>query len=611
MKYVPSSRKFWLLAAGLVIAVAAPPLMPTFYVHIVILMIIFAVFAMSLDILMGYAGLPSLGHAAFYGFAAYVAGLLCTRYGGTWWQGAGLALVGSSLLAALFGFAALRARGLYFLLITLALGQVLWGAANRWGSLTGGYNGLRGIPEYLQVFGTTLSAYYTALVVLLVLTAVMYQLVRSPFGLSLEGLRDSETRMRALGYNVWLHKYIAFVLSALFAAAAGVMSAYYKGFVSPFDLSIVVSADAILMVILGGTGTLFGAVIGAAVIVGLRNFLSVFMNHWLIVLGLVFILTVFIAPHGVIRWFVQKRDRHESVPVTESAPGPAGEFFPSAEIAQIESAASRLTNAALERLPDDAAIMPSASTEPDLRLEDISKSFGGMLAVDAVSLTVDAGQRVAILGPNGAGKTSLFHLVSGTLKPSAGRIYLFGRDVSNMSPERRVRLGLGRTFQITNLFRSLTVISNIRLAIFARTGRKFVLHRAADDIDEVNREAHTLLSGIGLWHVRDIEVQRLSYGHQRQLEVVMALALRPMILLLDEPTAGLSASESAQVVALIRRLDKVITLLIIEHDMDVALKVADRVVVFHHGQKVADGSTLEIRANNKVREIYLGRRETL
>jgi branched-chain amino acid transport system ATP-binding protein len=605
MNYLPGSRKFWLLAAGLAIALAAPPLMPSFYVHIVILIIIFAVFAMSLDILMGYAGLPSLGHAAFYGFAAYAAGLVCARYGGTWWQGAALGLVGSSLLAALFGFAALRARGLYFLLITLALGQVLWGAANRWGSLTGGYNGLRGIPEYLQVLGTTLSAYYTALAVALVLGAAMYQLVRSPFGLSLEGLRDSETRMRALGYNVWLHKYIAFVFSALFAAAAGVMSAYYKGFVSPFDLSIAVSADAILMVILGGTGTLFGPIIGAAVIVGLRNFLSIFMNHWLIVLGLVFILTVFVAPLGVIRWFVPKRSRHEAASVL------ACNLLPGGETVQIERAAARLTNAALQRLPDEEAITQPVRAGPDLRLDDISKSFGGMLAVDAVSLTVDPGQRVAILGPNGAGKTSLFHLISRTLTPSAGHIHLFGREVTNLSPERRVHLGLGRTFQITNLFRTLTVISNIRLALFARTGRKFVLHRAARGIDEVNSEAHALLSEIGLWHVRDIEVQRLSYGHQRQLEVVMALALQPMILLLDEPTAGLSASESAQVVALIRRLDKVITLLIIEHDMDVALKVADRVVVFHHGQKIADGSTQEIRANNKVREIYLGRRETL
>jgi ABC-type branched-subunit amino acid transport system ATPase component/ABC-type branched-subunit amino acid transport system permease subunit len=570
--------------------------MPSFYVHIVILIIIFAVFAMSLDILMGYAGLPSLGHAAFYGFAAYTAGLLCAQYGGAWWQGATLGLIASSLLAALFGFVALRARGLYFLLITLALGQVLWGAANRWGSLTGGYNGLRGIPPYMQVFGTTLSAYYLALVIAAALAAAMYQLVRSPFGLTLQGLRDSETRMRALGYNVWLHKYIAFVFSALFAAAAGVMSAYYKGFVSPFDLSIAVSADAILMVILGGTGTLFGSIIGAAVIVALRNFLSIFMNHWLIVLGVVFVVTVFIAPQGVIRWFAPKRH----IKPGHLAPEATG-------AAEAPREAQALATSTLDFGPTDDAATAAPRISPDLRLEAVSRYFGGMLAVDEVSIEVVPGQRVAILGPNGAGKTSLFHLISGTLRPSDGRVHLFGRDVSRLNPERRARLGLGRTFQITNLFRTLTVMSNIRLALFARTDRRLVLHRAADGIDDIEREARELLSVIGLWDLRDAEVQHLAYGHQRQLEVVLALALRPMLLLLDEPTAGLSASESAQIVALIKRLNKSITLLIIEHDMDVALKVADRVIVFHHGQKIADGSAEEIRADTKVREIYLGR----
>ncbi len=587
-----ATRKHWFAAAAAALAVAAPPFMPSFYVHIVILIIIFAVFAMSLDILMGYAGLPSMGHAAFYGFAAYGAGLLCARYGGAWWQGAALGLLASALLAALFGFIALRARGLYFLLITLALGQVLWGAANRWGSLTGGYNGLRGIPQFMQVSDTTLSAYYVACAVAVILAAVMYQVVRSPFGLSLQGLRDSESRMRALGYNVWLHKYVAFVLSALFAAAAGVMSAFYKGFVSPFDLSIALSADAILMVILGGTGTLFGPIIGAVVIVALRNFLSIFMNHWLIVLGAVFVLTVFVAPQGVIRWFARRPPRAEQEGKAEAAAAPVG-----------TGGTAGTARSALE-LGTTADAVPRSGA--DLRLDGVSRSFGGMLAVDAVSLTVEPGQRIAILGPNGAGKTSLFHLISGTLRPSGGRIHLFGQDVSRMSAERRVRLGLGRTFQITNLFRSLTVMDNIRLALFARTGRKLVLHRSAAGIADIDREAREFLSAMALWELRDIEVQNLSYGHQRQLEVVMAVALRPMLLLLDEPTAGLSASESAQIVALIGRLDRSITLLIIEHDMDVALKVAERVVVFHHGQKIAEGSTEEIRANAKVREIYLG-----
>ena len=425
----------WAIAVGLVtLALAMPPFMPSFYLHIIILMIIFAVFAMSLDILMGYAGLPSMGHAAFFGFAAYCSGLLCARYGGTWWQGLALGLSASAVLAALFGFVALRARGLYFLLITLALGQVLWGAANRWGSLTGGYNGLRGIPQYLQIFGTTLGAYYGVLVAASCITVIMFRLVRSPFGLSLQGLRDSETRMRALGYNVWLHKYIAFIFSAVFAAAAGVMSAYYKGFVSPFDLSLAVSADVVLMVILGGTGTLIGPVIGAMIIVALRNFLSIFINHWLIALGLIFILTVFVAPRGVVRWF--SLGSHKA-PEDEGEPGD----FDSQLIARFvhETAASR-------------SISQRSGSVADVALNSVSKLFGGMRAVDNISLEIFPGERVVILGPNGAGKTSLFHLVSGSIRPTEGQIYMFGQDVSRLSWERRVRLGIGRTFQITKSF---------------------------------------------------------------------------------------------------------------------------------------------------------------
>jgi ABC-type branched-subunit amino acid transport system ATPase component len=371
------------------------------------------------------------------------------------------------------------------------------------------------------------------------------------------------------------------------------MSAYYKGFVSPFDLSIAVSADVILMVILGGTGTLIGPVIGAIVIVALRNFLSIFINHWLIILGLIFILTVFIAPNGVVRWFstaprAKAEDEDEAGPIDTKL------------IAKFAH-------------ETDGTPMPARRSEsvPDLALQNVTKLFGGMRAVDGISLDIFAGKRVALLGPNGAGKTSLFHLISGLIRPSSGRIYLFGQDVSRLTVEKRVRLGIGRTFQITNLFLTLTVLDNIRLALFANARRGLVMYRSASGFAEVDVEARELLSAIGLWHLRELQVQHLSYGHRRQLEVVMALALRPMLLLLDEPTAGLSASESAQIVRLIKRLDPSITLLVIEHDMDVALQIAEHIVVLHHGQKIAEGPTADIRANPKVREIYLGGHGTL
>ncbi len=591
MQAVVAQRGKWIAAAALVVTVVLPPVLPSFYVHIMVLMVIFAIFAMSLDILMGYAGLPSLGHAAFYGIAAYASGLLTARYGGAWWEGILLALVCCGLLAALFGFVALRTRGLYFLLITLALAQVLWGASLRWGSFTGGFNGLRGIPRHLEVFGGTLGAYYLALAVFIVLGGAMYLLVRSPFGLTLQGVRDSESRMQALGYNVWLHKYLAFVISALFAGCAGVMSGYYDGFVSPFDLSLMMSADAILMVILGGTGTLIGPVIGAVVIVALRNFLSTVMDDWLIVLGVIFILTVFFAPNGVIGWFRGRKPESAAVASGGEPPTETPMCDPT-------------TAAQVAPAPCRAA---ASSGVPDLRLDGVGKMFGGMAAVKDVSFEVHPGERVAILGPNGAGKTSLFHLISGTLRPSAGRVYLFGEDVTGRRTDQRIALGLGRTFQITNLFPSLTVLGNLRLALFSHAGLGYVMHRSAESHAEINERAQALLRDLGLWEVRDVEVHHLSYGHQRQLEVVLALALRPRLLLLDEPTAGLSAAESAAIVRMIHALDRNITLLIIEHDMDVAFEVAEKVMVFHFGEKLAEGTTEEIRANPDVRRIYLGR----
>lgn len=580
----------------LVAAVVLPPWLPSFYVHILVLMVIFSIFAMSLDILMGYAGLPSLGHAAFFGVAAYTAGLLAVRGGFQWWGAVPIALVLCTLTGALFGLVALRTIGLYFMLITLALGEILWGVANRWGSFTGGYNGLPDIPRPFAAVSTTLSFYYLALILFFVAAVPMYLLVRSPFGLSLQGLRDSESRMRVLGYNVWLHKYVAFVICGLFAGCAGVMSAYYNGFVSPLDLSLAISAEAILMVILGGTGTLVGPIIGAVVIVALRNFLSIYIERWLIVLGVIFIFTVLYAPDGIMGWINARRRKStgNDLPALDISIKPAEGITQRVQPSPIATK----SQGSDERAAEGNLV---------LRLEGISKNFGGLSAVKDASLEVRAGERVGILGPNGAGKTTLFHLISGSLRPTGGRILLFGRDITRLPTYQRAGLGLGRTYQITNLFPTLTVLDNLRLSLISFKGIRFRMHRAVHRLDGVNQEARVWLEQIGLWNAREIEVRHLSYGHQRQLEVVMALALEPKILLLDEPTAGLSAAEVGPIVEMIRSLHRAMTVLIIEHDMDVAFQVAEKILVFHHGEKLAEGTTEEIRINPEVRRIYLGR----
>ena len=578
------------LAIALGAALAAPHLgLSEFYTHLLVLMVIFAIFAMSLDILMGYGGLPSLGHAAFFGLAAYGVGIAMVKLALPWWQAVLVGLIASASFGAVFGLIALRTRGLYFLLITLALGQLLWGAANRWASMTGGFNGLPGIRRPAEWLLSTTNFYYVALAVLVVLAFAMNRLVESPFGLALRALSDSESRLEALGYHVWLYKYLAFILTGVLAGAAGAMNVLYNGFVSPRDLSIAMSAEGILMVILGGTGTLWGPLIGAVIVVALRNILSIYFDHWLIMLGAFFIFVVLLAPDGLIGWF-RPRKGEGTARQGDSAVG-----------------AEPAVGTKVRR--HELAIGRSQGDPPVLAARDLRKLFGGMRAVANVTLAAYAGERVVLLGPNGAGKTTLFHMISGGLPPDSGDVLLFGHSVNRLSVHRRARLGVGRTFQITNLFPRLTVADHLRLGAIGLIGRRLDMWRRADRIPEVEAIVEAELRRSGLWELWDSEVRFLAYGHQRQLEVAMAVAMKPKLLLLDEPAAGLSPAEIEPIIDLIVGLDQSLAIILVEHDMDVAFAVADRVIVVNHGEIVAQGSPAEVRGNAEVRRIYLGRRQ--
>ena len=295
-------RIVWIV--GLLGLLALLPLALTeYYLGLVTRMMIYAVFAMSLDILLGYTGLPSLGHAAFFGVASYTVGIVSVKVT----QNFGLVIastVGVTIaISAVFGVLAIRASGAYFFMITLALAQVLWGVAFKWRALTGGDDGLPGVPRpSLGIsfsLGSTTNFYLFVLVISVLVAAVLFLCVRSPFGLALKGIRESETRMRALGYNVRLHKYLAFIISGFFAGLAGMLFAYYNGFVSPSDLSIVLSAKVLLMVILGGAGTLFGPAVGAGLIVLLESLVSAQSERWLFILGSFYVAVALFAPQGI------------------------------------------------------------------------------------------------------------------------------------------------------------------------------------------------------------------------------------------------------------------------------------------------------------------------
>jgi branched-chain amino acid transport system permease protein len=284
--------------------IAAPPFVSSFLLTLLTQALIYAILAMSLDIILGYTGLASLGHAAYFGIGAYSVGILATRYG----AGFGMALAAGVLLAvlvaAIFGLVALRATGVYFLMITLALGMVVWGLAHRWVTMTQGDNGISAIPRPDLGLPWSLSLstpfYYFALAGFLIAFSILRMIVRSPFGQTLVGIRESESRMKTLGYHVWLHKYIGFIIAGGFGGFAGVLWAYYNGFVSPVDLQLATSVEVLLMVALGGRGTLIGPALGAGIIVLLKNLVSVYTHRWLLILGAVYILTIVYAPEGIL-----------------------------------------------------------------------------------------------------------------------------------------------------------------------------------------------------------------------------------------------------------------------------------------------------------------------
>lgn len=241
-----------------------------------------------------------------------------------------------------------------------------------------------------------------------------------------------------------------------------------------------------------------------------------------------------------------------------------------------------------------------------LDVQALSKNFGGLRAIRDISLEIEEGERRAIIGPNGAGKTTLFHLISGFLFPSSGHLSLFGREVTNLQAHQRAALGMARTFQVTNLFQKLTLFDNILLGVQAMKWARFCFYRRVKGFREIMRETESLLKEWSLWEKKDVLLKNLSYGEQRQIEVIMALATKPRLLLLDEPTAGLSPAETASVTSIIKGLPREITTILIEHDMDVAFEIAEKITVLHFGSILAEGSLEQIKGNPKVMEIYLG-----
>ena len=549
------------IAAALALPYAAGP----FWMGLATQMLIFGLLALSTDLLLGHAGLFSLCHASFFAVSAYTVAILQVRYGVPTALAAPAGLFAGTLLAAIFGLA-VRTRGVYFILVTLALGYVVWGVLHRWSSFTGGDNGVTNVPFPAVgplAIGSHTQYYYFVLAVIALCVLGYRVLVRSPFGLTLRGIKASESRMRSLGYRTGAHLYAAFVLSGVVASLAGVLYVYYNRFVNPVSASFPISVEAVLMAIVGGSGTVIGPFLGASVILGLRNWVSSFSSSTPRCSG----------SSSSPPCSGHRRGSWESPASCARAPAARGPHLH--ERARDPG-----------RRPREGLRRPARGRRRELRRR--------------------GGRAPRADRPERRRQDDALPLHHRRAVAERGRGRALRARITRLAEPARTALGMSRTFQISNVLADLAVIENMILALLGTDRRKWVLHRPVAAFGAVRARAMEGLARVGLERRAELPARLLSYGERRQLELALALNSNPRVLLLDEPCAGLSPSERQRISQTIAALPREITLLMIEHDMDVALALADRVTVLHRGKVILEGTSAEVQANPEVREVYFG-----
>lgn len=553
------------------------------------LVIILAMAAMGLNLLVGYTGLVSFGHSAFFGIGGYAAALSQIY----WFPHQVLmpivfSLAFTGLVAVVVGYLILRRRGVYFALLTLALCALTFSVAFRWTSVTGGEGGLGGLtrgtvgPFNLEDYST----YYvfTALVAALVLYLLL-RLVRSPFGRVLVAIRENQQRATFQGYTTDYYKLVAFVVSACVTGLAGALLVFLHHLAAAESTTVEFSGELLAMVVIGGMHSLLGPALGALFYQLFRELFSIYTNNWLLWFGLMFMGFVLFSPSGLTGIWVKVRRAIRPLPADGAA------------------MSKRKIH---EGLPLPAFLRPPAHSGDVLKVRNLNVKFGGIHAVHDVTLTVKAGEIHALIGPNGAGKTSTFNLISGMFAPTSGSIVLHEQEIRAVGADFICRLGLTRSFQITNLFKGLTIYENLRLSLQACHPGRFNLWRDSDGFTQVHAETAELMRFLGLEGMEDVCGDQLSYGGQRLVDLGIALGSKPRLLLLDEPLAGLAAAERERVSRLIQTIATNIPVLIVEHDIDRVLAISHQVTVMNQGEVLITGSPQVIRENREVQEIYTG-----
>jgi branched-chain amino acid transport system permease protein len=499
---------------------------------------------------------------------------------------------------------ALRRTGIYFAMITVAIAEIFFFVEfNPMSDWTGGENGLPGVPTPVVNLGfTTLNftsgwslypflafCYFVGLVIAL-------RIVHSPVGAVLAAIRENPLRAQAVGHNVWAYKLTAFVIAAAYAGLAGGLLGVLQGFMPPDAFMFETSGQLIIQTAIGGRGTLIGPLVGAAVWLFLQDFLQATLKlgaAWKLVLGLVFVLLVCFLRQGIVGavrelWRRAMGAKAEATAAATPAPSPAQRPATADEHATHHADASY--------------------SGPVLQATGLTKRYGGVIANDGIDFTVNAGELRGIIGPNGAGKSTFFKMLTCEVPPTSGKIVFEGRDITGLGVTDVCQLGLTKSYQVNQLFNRLTVRENVTIAALAELRGKFKLDllRRVDKVPGLHEQVERTLRLVRLESRADAPVAQLAYGEKRRLEIGLALASSPSLLLLDEPLAGMSPSERAETVSLLKSIARDRTMVVIDHDMDALFELAGRITVLQEGRLLVEGTPEEVKANPHVQEAYLG-----
>jgi branched-chain amino acid transport system ATP-binding protein len=500
-----------------------------------------------------------------------------------------LSILVVAFVSTIAGIIILRRRGVYFSLLTLALAALTYTVAFRWSELTGGEDGLGGLKRgNLGPFNLDDVVTYYILVSAVAL-GVLYLLIRlvcSPFGHVLVAIRENQLRATFQGYPVERYKLAVFVISAVVTGLAGALLGFQNYLVSAEAVSVPLAGELLAMVVIGGMRSMLGPALGALFFILFRELLSIWTANWLLWFGLTFVGFVMYSPEGLVGIWGKLAQRFR--PPTEEA-------------------AAMSKRRIYDGLPLPSFLTPQRLQGSVLEVKGISKQFGGIRAVVNADLRVAAGEIHALIGPNGAGKTTLFNLVSGLYPPDRGIIRLNSRDLAGFPPEAICHQGLARSFQITNLFKGLSIYENLRLSRQAQSPGRSNIWRDIDSFAQIHAETSELVKFLGLDGIETIESGELSHGGQRLVDLGIALGSKPQLLLLDEPLAGLAAAERERVSSLIQNVAANIAVLIVEHDIDRILGFSRTVTVMNQGEVLMSDRPEAVRADRRVQEIYTGK----